>query len=442
MQVTRLPVDTGISGWHGLLPDPEPAVPLSTSIDADYLVIGAGFAGLAAARRLTQLDASARIVMLDAKRVGDGPAGRNSGFMIDLPHELTSSDYVSSLENDRDQINLNRQAIAFAKEAVADYDIAPEAFDECGKVNGAASSSAIRHNLEYARHLEALGENHTLLSAQEMQILTGSTFYQSGLYVPGTVLLQPVLFCRGMAAGMANSVSVFENSPVTSLSPQNGKWIATTPEGSINAEKVILATNGHIESFGFFKRRVLHVILYGSMTRALSEEESALSGKPSWGITPSDPAATTMRKFHGTGGTRIITRNQMTYAPTLQTSESLLAKMAKRHEVSFARRYPHLKHVEQEYAWAGRLCLSRNSAPAFGEIAPNLYSACCQNGLGTTRGTLSGMAAAELAAKGHTELANSVSAQGEPSFLPPAPLDSIGANVFMRWSEFKARREL
>jgi len=30
--------------------------------------------------------------MLDACRVGEGAAGRNSGFMIDLPHEPTPED--------------------------------------------------------------------------------------------------------------------------------------------------------------------------------------------------------------------------------------------------------------------------------------------------------------------------------------------------------------
>ena len=31
--------------------------------------------------------------MLEAGVVGDGPAGRNSGFIIDLPHEVSSEDY-------------------------------------------------------------------------------------------------------------------------------------------------------------------------------------------------------------------------------------------------------------------------------------------------------------------------------------------------------------
>ncbi len=442
MRVDRLPVDTGISGWEAIVPGSAPAVPLESSLNADHLIIGAGFAGMAAARRLTQLQPEARIILLDAKRIAEGPAGRNSGFMIDLPHELSSSDYATTRDKDLQQIALNRAAIAFAREAAKEYGMPTEAFDPCGKVNGAASERACQFNETYATHLTDLEEPFQKLDAAAMKKLTGSDFYQSGIYTPGTVMLQPVLFMRGMADGIRNRISIFEESPVLSLSKHGSQWSAETPKGTVEAKNVILTTNGHIESFGFFKREVFHVMLYASMTRELSDGEAAQTGEKRWGITPSDPAATTMRKISGTGGTRIITRNQMTYAPELQTNRSTVAKMGQRHRTAFARRYPHLAHVEQEYVWAGRLCLSRNSAPAFGKLEDGLFSACCQNGLGTARGTAMGMAVAELIVDGETDLVRAIRDQGVPKKLPPAPLDTLGANAFMRWGEFKARREL
>ncbi|MDJ0614419.1 MAG: FAD-binding oxidoreductase [Rhizobiaceae bacterium] len=442
MQIRRLPVETGSAAWNELLEPAAPAVSLASDIVADYLIIGAGFAGLAAARRLTQLDTNARIVVLDALRVGEGAAGRNSGFMIDLPHELSSADYATTLENDRRQIALNRKAIAFSCEACAEYKLSPEVFDECGKYNGAAAEKAHNHNIEYARHLDELGESYRILGADEMRALTGSRFYKSGLFTPGTVLIQPAGFVRGLAHGMSNRISLFENSPVTRLERANGNWLAKTNAGSVLARKVIIATNGHIESFGHFKRQVFHVMLYASMTRALSEHEDAATGEKKWGITPSDPAATTLRKFSGYGGTRIITRNRMSYVPSLSISDNHLNSIAKHHQAAFSKRYPELDHVEQEHVWSGRLCLSRNSAPAFGQLEEGLYAACCQNGLGTTKGTLAGIAAAEFACEGETELVRDMLEQGVPTKLPPAPLDTIGANAFMRWAEFKARREM
>ena len=111
MKVTRLPKDPGPAGWNAVLPPPDQPTPLMGRSSVDWLVIGAGFAGLAAARRLAQTQAGDRIAVLDAVRVGAGPAGRNSGFMIDLPHDLASDNYAGALDRDRAQIRANRAAI-------------------------------------------------------------------------------------------------------------------------------------------------------------------------------------------------------------------------------------------------------------------------------------------------------------------------------------------
>jgi choline dehydrogenase-like flavoprotein len=88
----RLPKHAGRAAWNAIIGDPPPARPLKVDVTADFAVIGAGFAGLSAARRLHQLQPDARIVILDAGR--KGAAGRNSGFMIDLPHDLTGANYA------------------------------------------------------------------------------------------------------------------------------------------------------------------------------------------------------------------------------------------------------------------------------------------------------------------------------------------------------------
>ena len=52
MKVRRLPRDTGPAAWNALLGEAPPANALAGATTADVLIIGAGFAGLAAARRL------------------------------------------------------------------------------------------------------------------------------------------------------------------------------------------------------------------------------------------------------------------------------------------------------------------------------------------------------------------------------------------------------
>jgi glycine/D-amino acid oxidase-like deaminating enzyme len=80
---------------------------------------------LSAARRLSKLVPGERIAVVEAQRVGWGAAGRNSGPMMDLPHELSSENYAGGRDHDLKQIRMNRAAIEFAADAAKEY--GPEA---------------------------------------------------------------------------------------------------------------------------------------------------------------------------------------------------------------------------------------------------------------------------------------------------------------------------
>ncbi|MEM6728258.1 MAG: FAD-binding oxidoreductase, partial [Pseudomonadota bacterium] len=371
------------------------------------------------------------------------PAGRNSGFMIDLPHDLTSEDYGGTLEADRAEIADNRSAIAHAAEMAEEYGLSDEAFVRSGKVNGAASAKGAKHNSDYARHLAALGELHEMLDARAMRDLTGTGYYQGGLFTPGTAMVQPALFVRSIAAGLrSNRIHLHEMSPVTALE-RRADWVATTPGGQITAPRVILAVNGHLNSFGHARGRLMHVFTYASMTRALTPDEiMALGGADIWGLTPADPMGTTVRKIAGRGGHRIIIRNRFTFEPSMEVSETRLARITGDHDHAFAARFPQLAGIPMEYRWGGRLCVSRNNVQVIGELEDTLYSACCQNGLGTAKGTLAGGLAADLACGVTSPALTRALAAPAPTRLPPAPISTLGAAAQLRWSHWRAGREL
>ncbi len=434
----RTPQDLAGSGWYEILPPPPPPRPLEEDLSVDWLVVGAGFAGLAAARHLTQLRDGERIAVIDAQRVGWGSAGRNSGFMIDLPHELNSDSYAGGLEADKKQIRMNRAGIAFAREAVDELGLR-NVMEPCGKIHGATDGNGLTALRRFEAHLDRLEEPYDSLSADDLQRITGTDYYAGGTFTPGAVLIQPAGYVRGLAAALSDKVAIHEETPALRIET-GADLTVTTPKGRIRTRHLILTVNGQIESFGLFKRRLMHVFTFASMTRPLTDaEQSALGGEPRWGLIPADPMGTTLRRLQEG---RIVVRNSFTYNPGMATSPAQVARIGRQHDSSFRARFPMLPEVEMAHRWGGHLCLSLNSVPAFGELEQRVYAACCQNGLGTVKGTLSGKLIADLACGDKAPLVADMLALAEPRKLYPEPFMTLGARAKLWWMHRRAGRDL
>ena len=434
----------GQTGWNGILPAPPPARVLAETITADWLVVGGGFAGLAAARRLSQLRPQDSTVLLEAIRIGDGPAGRSSGFMIDLPHDIGADSYTDTIEADKKQTAMNRTAVAFATQLAQEYNFCQETFDPRGKINASASDFGDKHNHDYAAYLTAMGEPFTPLDASDMRRISGTDYYSSGLHTPGAAMIQPAGFVRGLAEGLtaAQAADIYENSPVISMTRVGDVWQVATPKGRVIVPKVVLAVNGHIQSFGFLQRRLMHVFLYASLTRPLTAAEvKRLGGEPTWEFVPADPMGSTVRRISGSSGHRILMRNKFRYSASLAATEQSVQRAARDHDRAFRARFPMLVEVAMEYRWGGRLCLSWNGVPVFGEVERGVYTAVCQNGLGASKGILSGILAAEYATGTENPYIADYLAMDKPTRLPPEPFASLGAAVYLNWKEWRAGRE-
>ena len=164
-------------------------------------------------------------------------------------------------------------------------------------------------------------------------------------------MLQPALFIRSLGLKLLSKrLRIYEESPVVALERKKGLWTAKTPKGSIRAPKVILAVNAHIENFGYFRRQLVHIFTYASMSRALSRDECArLSGQTDWGLTPADPLGSTVRRISSPDGDRIVVRNRFTYEPAMMSSAATQKSVYKKHKQSFAARFSILRNVNIEY---------------------------------------------------------------------------------------------
>ena len=56
---------------------------LNKNHDCEWLIVGAGYTGLSAARKLGQLYPNQKIILVDAQLAGEGASSRNSGYLVD-----------------------------------------------------------------------------------------------------------------------------------------------------------------------------------------------------------------------------------------------------------------------------------------------------------------------------------------------------------------------
>jgi len=437
MRISRTPSNDRTNGWSAVLPERAPKPSLTGDVAADWIVLGAGYAGLAAARRLAENCPDQKIALIDAGEAGENASGRNSGFAIDLPHNVGSS--LDELEGSHRFMRLARAAITNLEETVETYGIACD-WSKDGRYHTAVSERGARDVLEpYVQELEALGEPYTWLDKAKVRERLGSDHFSAAVFTPGGALMNPAGLTRGLADTLPENVTLFENSAVVEADFRNGTHL-TTATGSLRAPKLIMAANGYSEQFGFYPRRFLHLVAHASLTRPLTTEEQQAYGVDApWGMTPVNAFAGITMRY--TNDRRILIRQGLSYCPAQKVSTDEQARVRRRHKALFDARFPMLANVEMEHTWTGVVCLSQNSAPGFGQLAPNIWSAVCQNAVGVTKGTFGGLLAADLATERENPLIDDMVSLGEPSILPPRPFLDVGVRVRFAWELWANRHE-
>ncbi len=438
IDVAPLPRMDNRNGWLEILPPLPPANVATGSHAFDYVVIGGGFTGLAAARRLAELNPDSSVCLIDAGRIGNNAAGRCSGFAIDQAHNIRATDFAVEIESEKNQITLNRAGQDYLRDVVQTHDIDCD-WREQGKVHGAATPRGQELLKAYSGNLDLLGAEYEHLDATRMKQITGTNFYTAGLFTPGTILIQPAALVRGLAETMPANVTVFEDSPVTAIDYDQVQRLRTA-SAVITAPTVILANNGFASRFGFYDDHIIPISTFGSLTRQMTDEEIAiLGGEISWGIIPADPFGTSVRR---TADNRILIRNIYSYSPDLNSGEDTRLWARGKHERSFRNRFPMLPKLELEYTWGGPLALSRNGAPVFGKLADRVFASACHNGVGIARGTICGKLIAEDVSGQDSGLLQIMRNAARPSKLLPAFMMHIGIRANFAVRRMRAGREL
>ena len=434
MEVTN---DNGCSWVKDLIPRTNIKT-LQSNEDSEWLVIGAGYTGLSAARKLGQLYPNQKIIIVDAQLAGEGASSRNSGYLVDttLNDGFTSN---KELENYKIKANIYQLGIEVVKNFIKEHQVDCD-WNECGKYFASSKKEDEKILRNFSDTLTKLGFEHNLLSNKELSKRLGTNFYNVALHTEGGVLLHPGKLVRAMIDVLPKNVCLYENSSLLSWNKNKDTICCEFKNHKINTKKIIFATNGFLKSLGIKSNYNFPITLTASMTRPLTDDEFKSIGQPKeWGVLPVRPMGATIRM---TKDRRILIRNTAEVHNPFKMSEFDLQKRSINQKIGIKKRFPQFPDDIIQSSWSGVVSRTRNSSQIFEKIDSNVFAAGCYNGSGIGVGTLFGEQIAIKASEENTEEIEIIEARNKPTWLPPQPFLNLGVKTRLIYERLRARSEI
>ena len=411
---------------------------LSSDLSCEWLVVGAGYTGLSAARKLGQLYPNQKILLVDAQLAGEGASSRNSGYLVDttLNDGFTSN---KELENYKKKSDIYKLGIDVVKKFIKEHQVDCD-WNECGKYF-ASSRIEDRTILEnFSQTLSKLGFKHNLLFSLDLKKRLGTNFYKVAMHTTGGILLHPGKLVRAMIDTLPYNVSLYENSTLIDWKKTNGLINCNFKNGKIKTKKIIFATNGFLKSLGIKTNYNFPITLTASMTRPLTVEEFKSIGEPKeWGVLPVRPMGATIRM---TKDRRILIRNTAEVYNPFKMSKIELEKRSIKQKIGIKKRFPQLPDDIIQSSWSGIVSRSRNGSQIFEKLDENIFVAGCYNGSGIGVGTLFGEQIALKASNENTKEIEIIEARSKPTWLPSQPFLDLGVRARLMFERLRARSEI
>ena len=434
MEVTN---DNGCSWIKDLTPRTNIKT-LQSNDDSEWLIIGAGYTGLSAARKLGQLYPNQKIIIVDAQLAGEGASSRNSGYLVDttLNDGFTSN---KELDNYKKKADIYDLGIKVVKKFINEYQVDCD-WNECGKYFASSKIEDEKILRNFSNTLSKLGFEHNLLSNNELSKRLGTNFYNIALFTKGGVLLHPGKLVRAMIDVLPKNVFLYENSSLLNWDKTKDIITCEFKNGKIKTKKIIFATNGFLKSLGIKSNYNFPITLTASMTRTLTDEEFKSIGEPKeWGVLPVRPMGATIRM---TKDRRILIRNTAEIHNPFKMSNSNLEKRSISQKIGIRKRFPQLPDDIIQSSWSGIVSRSRNSSQIFEKIDNNVFAAGCHNGSGIGVGSLFGEQIAIKASEDSTNEIETIEARNKPTWLPPQPFLNLGVKTRLIYERLRARSEI
>jgi glycine/D-amino acid oxidase-like deaminating enzyme len=367
--------------WEKTAPVPPQTAKLQGAAKADVVVIGGGYTGLSTALHLAEAGTS--VILLEAREIGFGGAGRNVGLINagmwvmpdDLPGEL------GPVHGER-LLDLLGNGPRSVMEIIDRHGIECE-LERQGTLHCAVGTAGRKEIEARAEQWQRRGAPVEILDSAETEHKIGTEAYQGALLDKRAGTLQPLAYARGLAhAAQKAGALLHTSSPVDSYERTAQGWRVTTVEGSVDAQWIVVATDAYSEGpFAAVREEQVHLPYFNFATVPLGDNlrKSILAERQGCWDTKEVLSSFRMDKagrmvFGSVGALR-------------GTGLSIHRSWARR---ALKAIFPEIGDIAFESEWYGQIGMTTNALPRFHKFAPGVIGFSGYNGRGISPGTVFG----------------------------------------------------
>lgn len=367
---------------------------LTSNMEADVCIIGAGFAGLATALGLLERGIK-NVVVLEAQCVGFGASGRNGGFVFggysldnqELYRQLGPQKAAAMYQLTIDAVNLIRQRIE-------KYQISCDK-NESGVLlaNWFDDDRSLLAQRDFMR--TAFSVDWEWIKRDQLKEALQSERYFGALHEKNAFHFHPLKYAQGLAQVLSHGgVAIYEQSRVLHVSDQGtGKKVTTHTGATIQAKHVVVACGGYIESlYPKLSRAVLPIATYVMATEALHQKLTTAM-RTQAAVYDTRFAFDYYRPL---ADTRLLWGGRISIAQrTPEQVQRLLYR-------DMLKVYPQLEGTQVDFAWSGLMSYGRHKMPQIGQLADGTWYGLGFGGHGVAPTTLAGELLAQAIANGQS----------------------------------------
>jgi glycine/D-amino acid oxidase-like deaminating enzyme len=424
-------IEPGRPWWLDEAPPVEPQPALEGELDVDVAIVGGGYTGLWTALAVMELEPPARVAVLEAALCGEGPSGRNGGFL---------HGYWSSLARAR-RVFGDGGALAVAEAASAIVPGVREFVEQRGvdvwlreapmlEVSAApAQDEAIDAALAAARDL-GVEEEATPVGREELAERCSSPSFRRGVLYREGATVQPARLVRALRAAVLDAgVVLCERTPMIRLR-RDSPNVVEAPRGRVRAREVVVAINAAAAGWRPLARRLTAFGSYVVLTEPVPQLLDAINWTGGESIVD---GRMFLHYFRTTNDGRVLMGSgsgPIGFGGRLGERFTADAPSVARAEAGLRFLLPGLADAGVERAWGGPIDVSADHFPFFGTVpGSRVHYGAGYSGNGVGPSWLGGRILARLALGVEDELTALPLVNRSVRPLPPEPIKGVGGGL-------------